>query len=47
MHESTDYDIQFKSSAAKEFCNLPQEIKKRIITKIDIFSTKAERFFVT
>ena len=39
MGESTSFDIQFKSSAAKEFRNLPQEIKKRVITKIDSLSS--------
>ena len=39
MSETANFDIQFKSSAAKEFRNLPQEIKKRVITKIDILSS--------
>ena len=39
MHESPSYEIQFKSSAAKEFRHLPQEIKERIITKIDSLSS--------
>jgi mRNA-degrading endonuclease RelE of RelBE toxin-antitoxin system len=33
------FEIQFASSAAKEFRNLPSEIKKRAITKIDILSS--------
>jgi mRNA interferase RelE/StbE len=33
--KSSIYDIQFKSTTAKEFRNLPLDIKKRIIDKID------------
>ncbi len=36
--KSDIFDIQFKSTAAKEFRNLPLEIKKRIIDKIDLLS---------
>jgi len=39
MSDTVNFDIQFKSSAAKEFHNLPIEIKKRLITKIDILSS--------
>jgi len=36
MSNIIKFNIQFKSSAAKEFRNLPQELKKRVITKIDL-----------
>ena len=39
MSEPARFDIQFKSSSAKEFRNLPQKIKKRVITKIDSLSS--------
>ena len=39
MSHTVSFDIQLKSSAAKEFRNLPQEIKKRVITKIDSLSS--------
>ena len=39
MSDNVSFDIQFKSSAAKEFRNLPQDIKKRVITKIDLLSS--------
>ena len=35
MSDTANFNIQFKSSAAKEFRNLPQEVKKRVIVKID------------
>ena len=35
MSDIANFNIQFKSSAAKEFRNLPQEIKNRVISKID------------
>ena len=35
MSDVVKFEVQFLSSAAKEFRNLPQEIKKRAITKID------------
>ena len=39
MSDIINFGIQFKSSAAKEFRNLPQDIKKRVITKIDLLSS--------
>jgi mRNA-degrading endonuclease RelE of RelBE toxin-antitoxin system len=33
------FEIEFKASAAKEFRNLPQEIKQRVVTKIDLLSS--------
>ena len=39
MVDNVNFNIKFKSSAAKEFRNLPQEIKKRVITKIDLLSS--------
>jgi mRNA interferase RelE/StbE len=35
MSDVVKFEIHFLSSAAKEFRNLPQEIKKRAIIKID------------
>ena len=39
MSENVIFEIQFKSSAGKEFRDLPQDIKKRVITKIDLLSS--------
>jgi mRNA interferase RelE/StbE len=39
MGNIENFEIQFASSAAKEFRNLPSEIKKRAIAKIDILSS--------
>jgi mRNA interferase RelE/StbE len=39
MSDAVNFEILFKSSAAKEFRNLPQDIKKRVITKIDLLSS--------
>ncbi len=39
MSNAVKFEVQFLSSAAKEFRNLPQEIKKRAITKIDLLSS--------
>ena len=39
MTDILKFEIQFTSSTAKEFRNLPSEIKKRAITKIDLLSS--------
>ncbi len=38
MSDNIEFEVQFKSSAVKEFQNLPQDIKKRVIKKIDLLS---------